>query len=152
MTDKGHLALEDKYERAAEDQRRAETIARLEAIAAGNLTQEDLREASDLALLAKGWERRVYEKWGFVDWVSPEGTVFAGMNRPNPAGNVDDAVRWMVPEGYGWAVNWDTEVGGSAPIARANLINLQTRKRPVYPIGACNPALALTIASLKVEQ
>ena len=121
-------------------------IEKLEAATEGS------RELSDECLLAVGFRR---ENFSIGDgskanpftvatgWRGPDGTLYT-IDRPDPSQNVQDAIDWMVPEG--WA-------GGGrlvgAPPFPMELVRLN---KPGYVSSTGqNPALALSAASLKAH-
>ena len=54
------------------------------------------RELSDRVLLACGWRETEHGGW------YPPGGSIARQNRPDPTRNLQDAVDWVVPEGWRW--------------------------------------------------
>ena len=103
------------------------------------------RELSDRVLLACGWKRvhPWHDKMGFEQpeklsaslpwrWRSSSGEEFQPGRQPDPTRNLQDAVDWVVPEGWSYEVRcsaygemakaevWDGRtcgVGGSVPFA-----------------------------------
>ena len=118
----------------------ADLIARLEASPAGS------RALSDEALLAVGFVR-----WGdpahplTVKWRAPNGTEFAGGNQPDPSRSIDDALKWMVPEGWWWVLNSGLSQHG---VATALLGQEGAGMGNQIEARGHSPALAITIASL----
>ncbi|MDJ0513107.1 MAG: hypothetical protein QNJ62_06655 [Methyloceanibacter sp.] len=111
---------------------------------------EGSRQLSDRVLLACGWTKDSLD-----DWWAPN-QKYGGPNRPDPTRNLQDAVDWVVPEG--WRVDslsqswngewWDcalTEIGEPAWDYDGSLI-AETDK------GVSTPALALCIASLEARE
>ena len=104
------------------------------------------RELSDECLLAVGWQR--VGKAG-VHWYDPDGFRFYG-TRPNPSQNLQDAVTWMVPEGWDWEMEWESGADGmywENGTARVKMGNPDLLIDP----EAASPALALCIAALKTR-
>jgi hypothetical protein len=121
-------------------------IARLEAAMEGS------RELSDEALLACGW--RCEPEWSedhetLRMWYAPGKLAGSQLsrNRPDPTRSIDDAERWMVPEG---ALSWEAsfappKYSGGAKVHLSGQF-------PTQAIAAGGGALALTIAALKARQ
>lgn len=119
----------------------------LEAIAAGNPTAEELREASDLCWRAKGAEidhkaRVMY--WNGQAWMDEgrKGPRFD--ERPNVAADLQAAETHMVPDDCFWGRDRDT---------RFWVRRKDNPERPYYSPALSDEktALALCIASLKAE-
>ena len=110
-------------------------IARLEAAPHGS------RGLSDEALLAVGWTIG-----GLARWVAPDGTKFTPVMRPDPSRSVDDALKWMVPEGWWWVLNSGLSQHG---VATALLGQEGAGMGNQIEARGHSPALAITIASLE---
>ena len=124
-------------------------IARLEAAPEGS------RELSDEVLLAVGWEHIDTGDVREEQWVSPGGMYFIVSPRPDPTRSIDDALKWMVPEGWSVANLW--QAFKSKPTNQPWWGAKLRRDEPYYFIppsvlGRPTPALAITIAALKAKE
>lgn len=125
-------------------------IARLEAATEGS------RELSNECLLAVGWEYR-HDILLPPDWLdkdkNPSGNIFINSPwPPDPSQNVQDAITWMVPEGWDWAVSTMVRDHLDKPLCHAEIAKAHTgvcKARDIHEIEAAAPALALSAASLK---
>jgi hypothetical protein len=109
-------------------------LARLEAADAGS------RELSDEALLATGRWARHGELWSvqltpgiWTPWCHPA---------PDPTNSLDDARRWLVPEGWQWKVEQTPTDEGPCPGAQVNW------RLKEY---AATPELAFCAAALRAQ-
>ena len=115
-------------------------IARLEA------SPEGSRELSDEALLAVG-----FRKAGTSGtWFSPDGTSFDWREWPDPTRSVDDAIKWMVPEGMDVGIS----IAGCGTEHEASAVDIE-REDVEERIGngtSRRLALAICIAALKAKE
>jgi hypothetical protein len=123
-------------------------IARLEAATEGS------RELSDEALLACGW--RCEPEWSedhetLRMWYAPGELAGSQLsrNRPDPTRSIDDAERWMVPEG---ALSWEASETSFAPPKYSGGAKVHLGQFPTQANSYGGAALALTIAALKARQ
>ncbi len=108
-------------------------IARLEA-------GPGSRELSDECLLAVGWGKLPLTEYL---WIDPSGKTHDA--RPDPSQNVQDAIDWMVPEG--WSGGGRIIGGPPYPI---ELLRVVGEGRLEWG-HAATPALALSAASLRAR-
>ena len=113
----------------------ADLIVRLESAKVGT------RELSDEALLAVGFERA-----GTL-WVGPGHRTFMVDAQPDPTRSVDDALKWMVPEGWWWVLNSGLSQHGVATA----LLGQEAAGNQIEARGH-SPALAATAAGLKAKE
>jgi hypothetical protein len=124
-------------------------IARLEA------AEEGSRELSDEALLACGW--RCSPEWSSDHetlrmWYAPGKLAGSQLsrNRPDPTRSIDDAERWMVPEG---ALSWEaSEKHPLHHLKYSGGAKVHSGQFPTQANSYGGAALALTIAALKARQ
>lgn len=109
------------------------------------------RELSDRVLLACGWDEESDSGW----WRKPDGKVFSvcePRSRPDPTRNLQDAVDWVVPEG--WTLQlFQRETGWFCRLKRRAPYELvapfeNAKETKVVPTGA----LALCIAALRARE
>lgn len=101
------------------------------------------RELSDECLLAVGWmPGNDAAKWWFnpIDrqWNHP----------PDPSQNLQDALDWMVPEGWDWEMDWTTDSGGENVLATCRAGD------PMLLLDgeAATPPLAASIVGLRIHE
>ena len=128
-------------------------IERLESAGEGS------RELSDECLLARGFKRR---KGYHIDgrpmdgwlWDFPDGTRCYPNELPDPSQNVQDAINWLVPEGWDYSVGTDWHKGSGGDYGEACMAERAEGHPGHYTSReltseAATPALALSAASLK---
>lgn len=104
----------------------------------------DSRELSDEVLLALGWLHET--GWWRPPAPAPEWEIFHERDRPDPARSIDDAVRWVVPEGWSWTIYGPDQLGVVKPHAMLGVPGVFEADA-----SAATPALALCIAGLKAR-
>ena len=118
----------------------ADLIKRLEEATEGS------RDLSDECLLAVGWTPgNDATKWWFnpitQEWDHP----------PSPSENVQDAIDWMVPEGWEFARLWSAANPKDRPWFGCDM-RMDEPYKIIKSLGAATPALALCIAALKARE
>ena len=122
---------------------------------------EGSRELSDECLLAVGWR---FTAGGPKFWFDPNDNSIGYSARPSPSENLQDALDWMVPEGWEFTLNvskkgcvvclcahWDDDTASVFWSNRAD----ESERGKFYKrrIGSSlTPALALSAASLRARE